>query len=314
MKRAGLVPGLVAWLALAAPAQPQAPATAPGTGNPAPPGIQGLPGLQVDTGASGSRAAPILEPYRFNARERTARALAAWEQGRSQEAVAPLDSALRLRPGDPLVEYNAGTAHLGAKQSDAGDLLEQAAKHAPAGLAPDVFYNLGNARLEAKDAAAAVEAYKSALRLQPELPNAKRNLELALRMLAEQKKQQEQQKKDQQKKDQQEKNQQGQDQQQKGAPDEQQKQGREQQSPQGRNPDPQHPDPGQKPPEPGQGDPRQGGEPQKDRPLPQFQDQKDMTAEQAAAILQAVENLERQQRRDQARALARAKTSVEKDW
>ncbi len=39
-----------------------------------------------------------------------------------------------------------------------------------------------------------------------------------------------------------------------------------------------------------------------------------MTAEQAAAILQAVENLERQQRREQARALARAKTSVEKDW
>ncbi len=36
--------------------------------------------------------------------------------------------------------------------------------------------------------------------------------------------------------------------------------------------------------------------------------------EQAAAIRQAVENLERQQRRDQARAVARAKTSVEKDW
>ena len=48
--------------------------------------------------------------------------------------------------------------------------------------------------------------------------------------------------------------------------------------------------------------------------MPQFEDQKDMTAEQAAAILQAVENLERQQRREQARALARAKTSVEKDW
>ena len=46
--------------------------------------------------------------------------------------------------------------------------------------------------------------------------------------------------------------------------------------------------------------PAQAGQPPppKERPLPQFEDQKDMTAEQAAAILQAVENLERQQRRE----------------
>ena len=89
----------------------------------------------------------MLEPYRFNARERTARALAAWEKGRPEETVAPLDSALRLQPGDPLVEYNAGTAHLAASQPDAAQLLEQAAKHAPPELAADALYNLGNARL-----------------------------------------------------------------------------------------------------------------------------------------------------------------------
>ena len=99
-------------------------------------------------------SAPPLEPYRFNARERTARALAAWEKGKPEDAVAPLDSALRLKPGDPLAEFNAGTAHLGARQSDAGTLLEQAAKHAPADLAADALYNLGNARLEAQDARA----------------------------------------------------------------------------------------------------------------------------------------------------------------
>ena len=65
---------------------------------------------------AGTAGAPLLEPYRFNARERTSRALAAWEKGRPEDAVAPLDSALRLQPGDPLVEFNAGTAHLGAKQ------------------------------------------------------------------------------------------------------------------------------------------------------------------------------------------------------
>ena len=249
-------------------------------------------------------SAPPLEPYRFNARERTARALAAWEKGKPEDAVAPLDSALRLKPGDPLAEFNAGTAHLGARQSDAGTLLEQAAKHAPADLAADALYNLGNARLEAQDARGAIDAYKSALRAQPDQPNAKRNLELALRLLEEQQKQQQQQKDQQQNKDQQQKPSpggqgEGNDPQQK--PDAQQQQ---------------KPDPGQNDPSQ-QGEPQPGQQPppqQQNRPLPQFQDQKDMTAEQAAAILQAVENLERQQRREQARALARAKTSVEKDW
>jgi tetratricopeptide (TPR) repeat protein len=251
-------------------------------------------------------SAPPLEPYRFNARERTARALAAWEKGKPEDAVAPLDSALRLKPGDPLAEFNAGTAHLGARQSDAGTLLEQAAKHAPADLAADALYNLGNARLEAQDARGAIDAYKSALRAQPDQPNAKRNLELALRLLEEQQKQQQQQ----QQKDQQ----QNKDQQQKPSPGGQGEGNDPQQKPDAQQ---------QQKPDPGQNDPSQQGEPQpgqqpppqqQNRPLPQFQDQKDMTAEQAAAILQAVENLERQQRREQARALARAKTSVEKDW
>ncbi len=34
----------------------------------------------------------------------------------------------------------------------------------------------------------------------------------------------------------------------------------------------------------------------------------------AAAILQAVDNLERERRRDEAKDRARAKTAVEKDW
>ena len=260
------------------------------------------------TPAAASPAAPVLEPYRFNPRERTARALAAWEKGRIEDAVAPLDSALRLQPGDPLVEFNAGTAHLGANRPDAAQLLEQAAKHAPAGLAADAFYNLGNARLEAKEAQPAIDAYKSALRAQSDLPNAKRNLELALRLLEEQQRQQEQQQQDSQdKQNQQQKPGGGQGQDQKPDQDQQPK------------PDPrQPPDPQQEAPQSGgaaEGQPQAGQPPPpKERPLPQFEDQKDMTAEQAAAILQAVENLERQQRREQARALARAKTTVEKDW
>ncbi|MEO8197927.1 MAG: tetratricopeptide repeat protein [Thermoanaerobaculia bacterium] len=259
---------------------------------------------------AGAAEAPLLEPYRFNARERTARALAAWGKGKPEDAVAPLDSALRLQPGDPLVEFNAGTAHFGANQPDAAALLEQAAKHAPPTLAADAYYNLGNARLDAKDARGAIDAYKGALRAQPDLANAKRNLELAVRLLEEQKQQQEQQQKDQQNdqkkddKDQQQQNQQG------GQGEGKDPQQKPQQNPDGQ----QKPQPDAQQ-NPSQQDQPQQGQPQpQERPLPQFQDQKDMTAEQAAAILQAVENLERQQRREQARALARAKTSVEKDW
>jgi Ca-activated chloride channel family protein len=274
--------------------------------------IAGIAGAQLATAppasgalpaSSAAASAPALEPYRFNPRERTARALAAWEKGRPEDAVGPADSALRLQPGDPLVEYNAGTAHLGAQQADAAQVLEQAAKHAPPGLAADAFYNLGNARLDAKDARGAIEAYKNALRAQPDLPSAKRNLELALRRLEEQQRQQEQQQKEQQKQDQQKNQQQG------GQGD-----GNDPQQKTPQNPDAQRQpksDPQQSPPQP---DPSQQGQQQQESPLPQFQEQKDMTAEQAAAILQAVENLERQQRREQARALARAKTSVEKDW
>ena len=297
MKRLGLPAALLTVIALRAAGAPAAAQAAAGT----PPGGPGIPTPPATQGA------PVLEPYRFNARERTARALAAWQKGRPEETVAPLDSALRLRPGDPLVEYNAGTAHLAASQPDAAQLLEQAAKHAPPELAADALYNLGNARLATKDARGAIEAYKSSLRARADQAGAKRNLELALRLLEEQQRQQE----EQQKKDSQEKQKQedGED------PSPQQGGGKEPQDRQG----PAQPDPKQQtPPQPGEGQPQAGQPPQaqppQNRPLPQFQEQQDMTAEQAAAILQAVENLERQQRRDQARALARAKTSVEKDW
>ena len=293
---------LVVASAWSAPAAAQAAGAAPSSGTTAGP-------APAAAGAAGAAGAPRFEPYRFNARERTARALAAWEKGKPEDAVAPLDSALRLQPGDPLVEFNAGTAHLGAKQPDAGALLEQAAKHAPPALAADAFYNLGNARLEAKDARGAIDAYKGALRAQPDLANAKRNLELALRLLDEQQRQQEQQQKDQQ------------NDQKKDSKDQQQKQpggqgeGNDPQQKPQQNPDAQPKPQPDAPPDPSQqGQPQPGQQPPQQSPLPQFKDQKDMTAEQAAAILQAVENLERQQRREQARALARAKTSVEKDW
>ncbi len=94
----------------------------------------------------------------------------------------PADTAARLAPDDPTVQYDAGTVHLGAGDArKAVSLLEKAAKGAEPRLSPAAQYNLGNARLATGDASGAVEAFKQALREQPANQDAKHNLELALR-------------------------------------------------------------------------------------------------------------------------------------
>jgi Ca-activated chloride channel family protein len=219
--------------------------------------------------------------------------------------VEALDTAARLKPRDALAAYNSGTAHLGAGLGDAEPILERALANAPRELAADTHFNLGNARLAAQNATGAIDAFKETLRRAPGHAGARRNLELAQRLLEQQKKQQQQQQNPNQDPSSGGDGQQDQPQQQPepGDPNEQQP--------------PQDGDPGEaQPPEKpqdGDGQP-QGSGSQRQNPLPQFEDQEDMTAEQAAAILQAVDNLEREKRRDEAKQRALAKSNVEKDW
>ena len=51
-----------------------------------------------------------VERWMYNPRERVERSLDAQKQGKPREAVGPADTALRLAPDDPLVQYDAGTA------------------------------------------------------------------------------------------------------------------------------------------------------------------------------------------------------------
>lgn len=251
------------------------------------------------------------ERWLWNPRERTTETIRAWEAEQPKEAADFADTALRLAPDDPRTRYNAGTAHLGADDvRESIGLLEKAVQDAPPDLAPAARYNLGNARLKAGDAGGAVEAYKQALRLEPSHADAKHNLEIALK--------------------------------------EQERQSR-MQSPRegnrGDRPDQQNPsnDPGSGNPadqndqrpsdetDPGRNDQRdqknqqgdQGQQPppqgRPDKPgdqgqLPQFRNVPDMSAEEAAALLQSVENLEREQRRKQAAERAQQRSSQEKDW
>jgi Ca-activated chloride channel family protein len=243
-----------------------------------------------------------VERWMYNPRERTERSIEEYQKGKAKAAVGPADTAERLAPNDPTVQYDAGTVHLGAGDSrKAVSLLEKAAKKAEPGLSPAAHYNLGNARLADGDADGAVEAYKEALREQPANQDAKHNLELALREAQKQRmggRGNPSGSRGQQKQNQQPSNQPG--------------QGNPQQKPGNQSPGAQQ----QARPQQGegeQGQPQKPGEGQDDR-LPQFRNQPDMSAREAASVLSAVEGLERQQRRDQAARRARQNAARGKDW
>lgn len=238
-------------------------------------------------GASGERP-EWPERWIFNPRERTEQAIAAAERGEVEATVEPLETALRLEQQSPVAKYNAGTARLAAGRSGALALLRAAAApEAGPDLLTDAWYNLGNAKLKESDYPGAIEAFVAALRQRPEFADAKFNLELARRLLEEQ----------------QSEGGDSQDQEDEQQQEEQQEEQQQEQQPQA------------SPPEP-EGDDRQdpGRQEERQSPLPQFRDLPDMTAEEAAAILEAVENMERERRRKEALEAARANPGGEKDW
>jgi Ca-activated chloride channel family protein len=271
-------------------------------------------------------ALPAIDRWLWNARERTATALAALAAGDGARAVAAAETAARVAPDDPAVRYNAGATHLAAAASVDDPAARQAATSAAlphleaaaeavgsegleGDLAADTWYDLGTGRLQSGEAASAVEALSEALRRAPDRADAKHNLELALQALEQQRQQQQQQ--------QQASPQDGEDQedgqpQQRQQPDQGGDPGereQQQQQQQGRQPDQGENRP-QQPGEPRDG----GGEPRREGPLPDFVDQPELTREQAAALLEAVENRERQERRKAAAARARERSREEKDW
>lgn len=245
-----------------------------------------------------------VEKLLFNSVERTERGAESFAEGEPAGAVDPLETALRLRGEEPVAQYNAGTARLAAERGDAASLLESAATAGNPRLASRASYNLGNARMAADDLPGSIEAFKDALRRDSAMDDAKFNLELAQRLLEEQQQQQENQDGPPQEDEQQQDQQQEQDSEQQDPQDsEQDQQDSEQDQQDQQDQDQQEQDPQQ-----------QQEQQQKESPLPQFEDLPDMTAEEAAAILEAIENMEREQRRQQALEAAKAATGRKKDW
>lgn len=248
-------------------------------------------------------ALSLPERWLHNPRERTASAIEHWQHRDFASADRELDSALELAGENPHSLFNAGTGRLGAGTPGAAmPLLGRAAKAAEGdasarALRPEALYNLGNAHLAAGDPVAAAESYRSALRLRPDHAAAKHNLELALR----QQQQREQDQQPQQGQGGEEAQRGGNSQPQEGKGGDSGDQGAQQ----GAQPQPQ--------PTP---QPNQSPQAARSPRLPGFDPQKDMSADQAAALLEAVENLEREQRRARAeqQRSARRRQASDEDW
>ena len=250
-----------------------------------------------------------VERWLYNPRERAAEASERYGRGQAREALGPIETALRLAPDDPRVAYDAGTIHLAAgRERKAAELLERAAQQAPEGLAPSAWYNLGNARLAGGDAAAAVEAYRQVLRRAPGHQEAKWNLELALRERERERLRMSSPRAG----SQGDRSGEGSSSDRPGADDPANPDERRDRPSDAR-------DPGERQGQGGEGEPRQpprqpsAGEGER-RGLPRFQDQPEMSASEAAALLQAIENLERRQRREEAARQSRERAAEGKDW
>ena len=115
-----------------------------------------------------------------------------FRQGRYADAVEAYQSALRAGARSPELRYNLGTAFLRlGRYAEAEESFRAALDAVDPALRQRTYYNLGSRFLEAARSGddpeagsllgAAVDAYQRALRLRPEDPEAKWNLEMALR-------------------------------------------------------------------------------------------------------------------------------------
>jgi len=126
-----------------------------------------------------------------------------YEQKKLDEALKMYIDAQASRPGAPELHYNIGNVLFRKKEYDKAVEEYLRAQAAPDPLLSEAaLFNRGNALMMQGRLEDAIQAYVQALRARPDDTDAKRNLELALRLLDQQKKKQQQQQQPQQDKNQ----------------------------------------------------------------------------------------------------------------
>lgn len=243
----------------------------------------------------GPAAAPLMrkQGWLYNLRERTRAAVEALEDERPEAAVEAATVAHDLDKDDPVGAFNLGTVNLLA--GDASEAAVQLAKVAESDspVAVDAAYNLGSAHHRQRQLDDAIHWYEEALRRDPSRVEAKINLELAL-----QRRQQQQQEQRTGDEDRQDQDQTPQEEQQSDASSQQEQAAEDEESD---NAEADQPRQGEPQPDPGQS------------PLPQFQPRPDMTAEEAASLLEAIEAMEREAR-EEMQPEFRRRAPGDRDW
>ena len=122
------------------------------------------------------------------AHRRTEKGNRLYEEGNLDRALEEYGRAQALVPLAPELPYDLGNVLYGKENwAGAAEAYQKALGAAGKDLIPSAAYNLGNALYKDEKYDEAVKAYVRALKSRPEDADAKRNLELALRALQQQK-------------------------------------------------------------------------------------------------------------------------------
>lgn len=127
----------------------------------------------------------LLRPRRLTEAGRRA-----FEKGDHPESLRAFEGASAARPTDPTTRFNlADGLYKNGKFDEAAPIYRDLGRDPASPLAAPSRFNLGNTLFQKQDYKPAIEAYRDALRLRPDDPEARRNLELALRALQKQQEQ-----------------------------------------------------------------------------------------------------------------------------
>jgi len=111
-----------------------------------------------------------------------------YNEKKYDEAISRYSGARSKHPGRPEPAFNSGAAMFRKGDFASSEKEFSQAATAPGDLRSDAFYNLGNSLYRQKKFKEAAEAYISSLKLDPKNVDSKINLEMAMRMMQEQKK------------------------------------------------------------------------------------------------------------------------------